>query len=58
MSENLKAALCLIALAIVMALVQTADFHDQQRIEAEASVAQAGYVAWREAMLRATGDTK
>lgn len=37
MSENLKAALCLAAVALLVALAQTLDYHDQLRLEAEMS---------------------
>lgn len=35
MSENLKAALCLAAIALLVALAQTLDYHDQLQMEAQ-----------------------
>lgn len=37
MSENLKAALCIAAIALLVALAQTMDYRDQMQLEAEMS---------------------
>lgn len=58
MSENVKAALSLIAIAVLAALVQTADFYDQQRIESESSAAQDIYLAVRSALVKDLGEKK
>ncbi|MGA8147794.1 MAG: hypothetical protein WB870_09510 [Gallionellaceae bacterium] len=65
MKESTKALLCLIAIAILVAVAQTMDYSDQVRMEAEqkaemkAQQAQrrADFMAWRNAMA-ATGERK
>ena len=49
MSEKTESTLCLIGIAILIAVAQTMDFNDQQ---AEASATQAVYVAWHQEVAR------
>lgn len=56
MGEKLRAVLCLIAIATLVAFVQTLDYGDQQ--QAQAAAPSGHYLAWRDEMLKTTGETK
>lgn len=54
MRETIKATLCLLAIAVLVALAQTMDYNDQQ--QAQAAAPSGDYLAWHNEMLATTQD--